>query len=258
MPQVVIAQYPERYLPNAKIVPNIIPQDAHEYLPLDDKPESLKACYAPSILNSCWNDDYDYSRWDTKGSVETIAMVNDALRLSKAGNLEIVTNMPHDECLLLKRQCHIGIDEMATGSFHLSSLEFLSQGTPTMAYLDNRTTETLKLLTGADNLPWVNVMLENSRDVLVDLLNDESLRQELGRLSRTWIEEYYREEQLIKYYIQSYDDLIDTGVVQEKPRYNSASASQRWMAYGQYDSAWQGRVRNNKTHKSSGFLSFWK
>ena len=258
IPQLVVSQHQERYFPNAKIVPSIIPQTAPEYLPCSNKSVQLKVGYAPSTLNSCWNDKYDYTRWDTKGSVETIAMVTDALRLSKMGSLELITNAPHYQCLLLKRECHVGIDEMVTGSFHLSSLEFLSQGVPCMAYLDNRTMETLKTLTGSDKLPWVNVMLENSGDVLVELLNDESLREELGRLSRRWIEEYYREEDLINYYSKSYDDLLNLGVVLEQPRYNPESSSDRWMAYGKYDYEWLGRVKNNKAQKKFGFLGFWK
>lgn len=83
-----------------------------------------------------------------------------------------------------KKGCHVALDDIVTGSYHLASLESLAQGLVSLTYLDERTQHVLKDLTGADMLPWVNCRLEELEDVLNRMLLDPGRMDAIGADSR--------------------------------------------------------------------------
>jgi SAM-dependent methyltransferase len=204
IPQLVMAQYQERFYPRARIVPNIIPINSRNYLPVKVRPKNTPpvVAWSPSSRNSLFS-----SRWETKGYCETLNILR---RLEDKGvcRLDLIENLPHEESLNRKKMADLVFDEVVTGSCHTSGLEGLSLGKPVMGWLDERTQQVLRHITGANSLPWINVHLEDVEKTLHVLLKDKKTLNELGAESRVWMCEWYDDRILIKQYAQVYEDLI--------------------------------------------------
>ena len=201
IPPLVIAQFQERYYPKARVVPNIIPQNDPLYKPSPEDP-SESIFFSPSAKDSILTD-----RWNTKGAYETIKALN---KVSKKTGcpLKIVSGKPLNQVLNGKRQAKIVVDELVTGSYHLSGLEGLSLGKPVFAYLDPRVDYVLREISGAKVSPFINIRLEDVFDVIVDLLHHPDTSYEIGKTSRKWIEQHWSDHELIKHYEDVYKKLL--------------------------------------------------
>lgn len=202
IPKLVIAQYPERFLNTAMIVPNIIPEMSDDYMP-DIGNNIIDVIYTPSKTISSWD-----SRWDTKGMPETMKVLN-KLTHNINYNIKILNNKPHKEIMKAKQKSRIVVDELITGSYHLSGLEGLSCGKPTLAYLDHRTDYVLREISGSNICPFINVRLEDSYSVIKYLLENPEVTRELGLKSRKWIEKYWNEAKLSNIYADIYYKLLN-------------------------------------------------
>jgi hypothetical protein len=203
VPQLVIAQGPERFYPYARVVPNVVPIDDPRYVPHAEADGLPIITFSPSGRASAWK-----TRWETKGVPQTLALLR---KLEREGlcRLQLIVDTPHDECLRLKQGAAIAIDECVTGNYHLSGLEALAQGKPTLGCLDQRVQSQLRKLTGATDLPWIDVRLEEAQAPLRALLADRSLRAEIGAASRRWMETHYAEHAMIEHYRRAYLDLFE-------------------------------------------------
>ena len=243
IPQLVISQYPERYFPRARVVPNIVPINDQNYLPTTKTSRARpRVFFAPSRLEPAWSVVPGQTRWDTKGAPETEQVLISVIDKCDLGDLSVRHNIPHTDCLKERQQSDIVVDEMITGSFHLSSLEALAQGLPTFAYLDPRTIETLTEVTEARNLPWLNFRLEEMAMPLTELLRDEKLRNEIGEASRGWMEQYYSDELLVRHYLKAYKDLLEKPDMFERTRIDINNRAQVFMSQRRFDLVWQARA----------------
>jgi hypothetical protein len=236
VPQLVIAQGPERYYPLARVVPNLVPIHDERYLPApeaDDGPPIV--VFAPSGSRSAWK-----TRWETKGAPQTLALLR---RLERKGlcRVQTIVNTPHAACLRLKQRAALAVDECVTGNYHLSGLESLSQGKATLGHLDARVQAQLRTMTGAVELPWVDVRLEEAEHVLRALLADTRLRHEIGQASRRWMETYYDERTLVGHYRRAYLDLFEAPETFGLPRF--LTHAEQWRAVALHDHAWRERRR---------------
>ncbi|WP_321885924.1 glycosyltransferase [Paraburkholderia bannensis] len=235
-PQLVIAQGPERYYPLARVVPNLVPIHDARY---ERAPEAADGppivVYAPSGRASAWK-----TRWETKGAPQTLALLR---RLERKGlcRVRTIMNTPHDECLRLKQGAALAVDECVTGNYHLSGLESLAQGKPVVGHLDARVQAQLRALTGAVELPWVDVRLEEAEPVLRALLADKRLREEIGLASRRWMEAHYDDAVLVQHYRRAYFDLFEAPESFGVPRFRSHA--EQWRAVALHDHAWDTRRR---------------
>lgn len=201
IPSLVIAQFQERYYPNARVVPNIIPQNDPQYKP---SKEDLSECifFSPSAKDNLFTD-----RWNTKGAYETMKVLEKVSQ--KTGfPLRVISGKNLNQVMSMKRQAKTVIDELATGSYHLSGLEGLSLGKPVFAYLDPRVDYVLREISRAKISPFLNIRLEDTFDVMVDLLNHPDVSYEIGKASRKWIEKYWSDHELIKHYEDVYQKLL--------------------------------------------------
>ena len=182
---------------NAAWVPNLVPINDTLYLPRfeDTLPAlPLKICQAPT------------RKFDKH--TDTFKRVLSGL-LAEYKDIEqvIIERMPHLQCLRTKRSCHIVFDHMR-GWFGISSLESLSQGKPVIAGLDDWNVECIMAFTGADKLPWqVARDEEDLQKVMKVLISDRHLREEVGRQSRNFMEQYWTEQRALQVLLEIYNDL---------------------------------------------------
>lgn len=241
IPQLVIGQYHERFYPNARVVPNIVPLSHELYKPVKRCATDPTLFFAPTVDYSAASAPPGNTRWDTKGAPETEALLLNVVNGCGKGRVEIRRNIPHDQCLREKQASDIAIDEMVTGSFHLTSLEALAQGLPTFAYLDSRSLDTLSELTGTHTHPWLNFRLEEAQAPLAEMIKDGGLRREIGAFARDWMEKYYNERQMVSYYENAYKDLLECPETFDKARFDTSSRRQVFLAQQRDDLVWQSR-----------------
>jgi hypothetical protein len=114
---------------------------------------------------------------------------------------------PLAEVLEEKRKAGVVIDELVTGSYHLSGLEGLSLGKPVLSYLDDRTKCVLGRISGTDVCPFINVRLEEAFEVLTYLVRHPDERADLGRAGRAWIERHWADRVLVRHFVDAYEKL---------------------------------------------------
>jgi hypothetical protein len=202
IPQLVIAQYPERFLKNAMVVPNIIPQNSPDYC-FSTELSTIDLVYCPTKTLSAWED-----RWNTKGMPETVRVL-ERLQQNYNARIQVYNGKPLTEVMKGKRAAKIILDEMITGSYHLSALEGLSCGKPTLSYLDSRTEYVLREISGSASCPFINVRLEDAYEVLVHLLNHPEKIEEIGKASRQWIDKYWQDRILAHLFADVYEKLLE-------------------------------------------------
>ena len=238
IPKLVIAQYPERFLPTARVVPNIIPQDDPAYQPSEGEHEEMGMIFSPSWQRSAWD-----ARWDTKGLPETVELIG-KVALRTGWRFQVLQNMPLAEVLREKRKAAIIIDELITGSYHLSGLEGLSLGKPVLAFLDERTQYVLREISGSQSCPFVNVRLEDGYEVLIHLLENHLERRKLGQENREWIEKHWSDRSLVQHFVEVYEQLLtDPSQVKRQPELALDSACSRFVAINLADRIYQARAR---------------
>ncbi|MBI2058300.1 MAG: glycosyltransferase [Nitrospirae bacterium] len=177
------------FLPEATWIPNLVPIDDPLYLPH----ESRVATHESRVR---------IGQSPTKKEIkdtELLVRVYAGLKARYNGflDLDLIENVPHSECLERKRNCHIFFDHLQ-GYFGVSSLEALSQGTPTIARLAERTRSEAARFAGTDALPWLaagdSAELET---VLGRLISDGDHRMETGRNSREFMVQHWHPRKIV-------------------------------------------------------------
>jgi hypothetical protein len=242
LPQLVVGQYHERFFPRARIVPNIVPIADELYKPLTQHSSDPVVYFAPTVDYPADIVPINGTRWETKGARETEALLRRVIESCGKGRLLVRRNIAHEQCLREKQASDIAIDEMVTGSFHLSSLEALAQGLPTFAYLDSRCLDTLAELTGTHAHPWLNVRLEDAEASLRELIKDSVLRRELGVFAHDWMEKYYSECQMVRHYVRAYQDILGRPESFTKLRFDPNSHRQIFLAQRRDELVWEKRI----------------
>jgi hypothetical protein len=199
LPIAVLAQYHVRQWPKARfVVPNVVDITDQAYLRKMPPAVPLPVVsYAPSSCNG--------KGWDDKG-YSVISPVLKRLKLEQKLIYDLIVQQPHSITLQRKRNAHIGVDEIMTGSYHLSSLEYLAMGTPCFAHVDELTAAAVKTVTGADELPWIETVPHNFKSKLLELIKDRGY-VDAGAKSRAWMEKYWCPKVLCDKYVSMYESL---------------------------------------------------
>ena len=121
---------------------------------------------------------------------------------------EYIIKKPFLDAMAVKRRCNIGIDEFVTGSYHMSSLEFLATGCATIAQLDEKTQACIKQVTGASELPWINIKPHEFESTMNSLISSGS-HVEIGKESRKWMERYYNPAFLVDIFNEMYEKIME-------------------------------------------------
>lgn len=203
LPKVVIPHYPERTFMNLDIVPNIIPIKEPLYMPCETNNTKLKIVYSASNKASRKSD-----RWATKGYPEVSAVLK---QLSEKYDFEYIeiNNLTFTKAMEIKKQADIVIGDVVTGSYHLTELEALSQGKPTITYLDGRSVMTFMNTFKTQDIPFINANIDSLEQVISDLISDREFLKQIGKFSRAWIEKYYDDSVLINKFVEIYDKILE-------------------------------------------------
>jgi len=234
IPRLVISQYPERFYPSAKVVPNIVTNFSS--FPCDiSKP--VRIGYSPSNFRRARE-----CRWDTKGYIETRSILNKFVKKAKkkglSVDLDIMEGVPFDECLRRKSSCDIVIDDLVTGSYHMSSLEGLASGALVLAFVDERVREQTMMLADGTFLPLVNTKLENLLETLIFFCENRLLMNEFRYSSLAWMKKNWDPVGNAELFIDVYRQVIDDPRLVFPSRYDESSRVDQWLAIGKYDFDW--------------------
>lgn len=193
----VVAQYQVRQYPEAEhIVPNVLPIFDERYMPLKAKPPlPALISYAPSNTN--------LREWDDKGFAITQAALRSIERKGRA-TAEIIINTPYQETLLKKKWADVGIDEVITGSYHLSFLEYMSMGVVAVARMDDITRAAMAMVVGHEavsTLPAVvHVDQWTLEECLLSLVSNRAELRSAGQRCRAWMEAHWNPQVFVKYF----------------------------------------------------------
>ena len=238
IPKVVIPQYPARFFPTAKIVPNIILDD--ELTRASPGAGTLRIAYAPTRFNSG-----RASRWDTKGYRETIKLLNSVKRKATARNIDlevdVIEQVSHAECLQRKSACHIVIDDLVTGSYHLNTLESVASGSVCLTYMDRATQQTVFDLTGRSDFPAISVGLEDAEAVLLDMAGNRPLVEAIGEHSRAWMDQHWAPKDMARHFLDAYAHVTAHPGQAFARRSDFAPMVADWMDIRLHDLVWANR-----------------
>ena len=190
------------------LVPNVVDIDDPIYLPTRKYVMGRAFPVSPSVLPiiSFAPSNTNRRDWNDKG----YSVVNPVLkRMRFSGEIcyDLINRLPFESVMPRKRIADIGIDDVITGSYHLSALEYMSLGVPCINHIDALTEAVVKDITGADKLPLVEANKETFERVLKTLLRDQTW-PEIGDQSRKWMETYWSPEILCKHYLTMYEALL--------------------------------------------------
>lgn len=240
IPKLVIAQYQERFFPNAKLVPNIVFPEASDAAAETPVRSTIRIGYAPSRFNSA-----RASRWDTKGYPETRKMLRALERGVRAREarveFDVIEQVPHHECMARKARCQVLIDDLATGSYHLNTLESLAQGCACMTFMDRRTLQAVADLTGRNDFPAIVAGLEHAKAVLLDLVLNPQITIEIGRRSRDWMLQHWSPHAMAQHFLDAYHTVLRDPRKPFPARFGS-DAAERWRVVGVHDALWRARM----------------
>ncbi len=236
IPKLVIAQYPERFFARACVVPNIVDEAAP---PTDRRGQPLRVGYAPSSFRSA-----RASRWDTKGYPETVKQLSRSMALLRRQGLklelDLITQVPHSECLVRKARCDVFIDELVTGSYHLNTLESLAQGCASLVHLDGRLQGVLRGLLGSADFPALSVPLEGLHAVLAHFAAQPELARALGARSRLWMQQHWTPAAMAQHFIDAYEAVMRQPRLEFPARFGDSQA-ELFQVRTQYDLQWSAR-----------------
>ena len=178
----------------ARVVPNIVADYDELHTPLEwSKRKPGWVGFAPSTM---------------KPGAPNKKGVPEVQRASKgqAWTLDLISGASFEKCLRRKRRCEIGIDEVVTGMYHRSALEFLSQGTPCIVNVGEDARRCLTEEVGADTVPFVHATPDTLRSVINTFFElPRDVREDGGREARLWVERNYSAERLLPRFLDVYN-----------------------------------------------------
>jgi 2-polyprenyl-3-methyl-5-hydroxy-6-metoxy-1,4-benzoquinol methylase len=257
---VSIVQYPERYVPKGRLLPNIVAPEApvSNAVLEDDCPHFF---YSPTMVTPSWRVPETHERWMTKGKEEVLRLLYRmkarAVNKGHPFNLVYLAQAPFEACMRAKRASNIIIDDTITGSYHLVGLEGVAMGVPVVGYIDSRIERLLKEITGAESIPWVNVHLEELEPTLEVLTHDNALRKAIGNASYAWAQKYYREDVLVRHFVRAYEDVLAGSDIFGKNRFDASKKRDLWFVRDSFDMHYQSRKRKKQRGTEQLLSSFY-
>ena len=184
--KIAVAQAHPRMYPDFSLLPNCLYRPG-QLIPdplLLPAPEIISVLYSPSTTAG--------GRWTSKGSeafqknITALAAESDRLSVST------INDWPPQKLLELRKLCHITIDEVITGGFHLISYEGLAVGNVVINGAYNESIACMMAALKTNDQPPFVVANDRSVARVVHSLSDdrerlENIRQESARYFWQWL-----------------------------------------------------------------------
>ena len=100
-----------------------------------------------------------------------------------------IEKMNHEEAIKLYRHADLIVDQILCGSYGLLSVESMALAKPVITYIRDDLLETFP-----PELPIVSANPDTIKETIASLLEDASLRRELGLRGRAYVEKYHAKE----------------------------------------------------------------
>lgn len=143
------------------------------------------------------------SKTQMKNTKELVDVVEGLKTAGYPIKLDILSGISHEECLKRRRHHHISFDNLTQGHPGSSGWESLSLGIPTLVRIDKREMDVLTEFAEGNPPPFINVdSKEDMYNEFKKLILDRDKLKSLSFYCRQWMEKYYKEERLIKYWLK--------------------------------------------------------
>jgi len=207
IPTLVVAQKQSRFYPHAIPVPNVVDIRLPEYQALERDDGVIRICYSPA------GDAAPYEKLCRDKGMNSIISALHVIgkRYPKKVSIHILQGIPLDQCIQVKQKCHISIDDIKSGGYHMVSLEGFAHGSVTIANPDAAMKEFLSEYTGSpvDELPWFEASEENIVERLSELIEDVDAVYEIGKKSRAWMEKYWNHNFIMRKMQAAYTKIVE-------------------------------------------------
>ncbi len=115
-----------------------------------------------------------------------------------------IHNMPREDALKAIQQCDIMVDQIIIGHHGMAATEAMAYGKPVVCFIKDSMKKNYP-----DDLPIVSANPDNLYEKLKLLLGNSSLRNELGKKGRAYVEKYHDDKIVAAELIKIYQALVD-------------------------------------------------
>lgn len=143
------------------------------------------------------------SKRKTKGSQYILKAINN-LSSKYRIKFTLIEGVPNSELKKLIMESDIVIDQLIIGSYGMYSIESMAMGKPTVCYLRDDLIEKFPEVP-----PIYNANIYNIEERLEELITDYSLRYNLGKKGRKYVEEYHDSRKIAKRALNIYENIKD-------------------------------------------------
>lgn len=143
-----------------------------------------------------------------KGTNFLIRAVNELRNEGYKIELVLLENNQNSEVRDILGNCDIVVADVVLQGYSIMAIEGLALGRPVVQDIsDSHYNRVFKLYTGMDEAPFVSAPLEDIKQSLLELINNPSLRLELGRKGRDYAKKYHSYEAVGKFWDWVYEDV---------------------------------------------------
>lgn len=139
----------------------------------------------------------------TKGT-EAVLQAVEKLQSKLDFDFRLITGMPREKALKVIQQADIFLDQFVLGDRGLASLEAMAFGKPVICYIKSSLIKAYP-----SDLPILNATKETLVDKLEELIRNETLRNQVGKASREYVEKYHDATRITPLLTEIYTHLIE-------------------------------------------------
>jgi hypothetical protein len=147
------------------------------------------------------------STWAYKSFYEVDPLLN---KMQKDNIIEyrMFYNVDWITQMRLRKDGDIHIGDIYTGSYHLSELEGLSLGQVVLGNLADWMDLYLMETLDCTSIPIIKTDKDNLEEIILMLLEDKELIKKTKKLSREWMETYWKPEDVFNDYYNRYQEIL--------------------------------------------------
>ncbi len=204
IPTYVIAQGHSLLYPKLPVLPNLVDIFDELMLPAPplQRPEPCKlpvVGYAPSNRQKTVREMHNLMkayRYSSKGYPVTKPVLD---RLAGEGwKTNIYWGIPFRLCMVRRKECHVFVDEVVTGSYHRSTLEACSHAQVAVNFISEPVRDIVKRIADAKDVPFLRSNSESLYEEMKRLQAEPCLMKEMGEHSRRWMETHWHPKVLLE------------------------------------------------------------